>query len=406
MSYTILEDGHISSPAGYRATGVASGLKELRKSRDLALVYSQYPCTVAAMFTTSATIGAPVFFDQAILARNREHIRAVLINAGHANAGTGQPGLANAVECAKIVADELEVPRDSVLLMSSGIIGVPMPMDRIADGIKRAVSELDSGGGRRAALAILTTDSRPKERVYRIQLREGHRGILAGMAKGTRMVHPRLATLLCLMTTDLSVDQRLLNRSLQQSVSQSLGRLTIDGDTAPNDTVLLLANGAAEGSSMIVDASSWEYGAWQEALDALMADLAQQIIRDAAGTGKIIQVVVRGAPDEASARQVAQAVAQSTTVRTSCMRGTPDWGAVLAAVGASGVDVRPELLELRAGNLLLMLEGTSVLFDQKAALQVFSNPEIELVVDLHLGSNVAVMWTCTWHPESLSSGMP
>lgn len=398
MSYTIFEDGHISSPEGFRSTGVASGLKEVKKARDLALVYSQKPCKVAAMFTTSATIGASVFFDQAILARNRENIRAVLINAGHANAGTGQLGLANAVECAKVVADELEVPRDSVLLMSTGMIGVQLPMDKIIDGIKRAVSELDSGGGRRAALAMLTTDTRPKERVFRIQLRDGHSVMLAGMTKGTRMVHPRLATLLCLMTTDLAIDQRLLTRSLQQSVASSFSRLTIDGDTAPNDTILLMANGSATGAP-IVDASSWEYGAWQEALDALTADLAQQIIRDAAGSGKIIQVVTRGATSEAHARQVAQAVARSTTVRHSCMQGRPDWGALLAAVGASGAELRPELLELRVGSLLMMLEGGAVSFDYNTALQLFSGPEIELVIDLHLGSSAAIVWTCTWHSE-------
>ncbi len=398
MSYTIFEDGHISSPNGYRSTGISCGLKEVRKARDLALVYSQASCHAAAMFTTSATIGASVFFNQAILARNRNNIRAVLINAGHANAGTGQPGLANAVECAKIVADELEVPRDSVLLMSTGIIGVPLPMDKLSEGIKRAVSELDSGGGRRAALAILTTDTRPKERSFRIQLRNGHRVMLSGMAKGTRMVHPQLSTLLCLMTTDLAIDQRLLSRSLQQSVASSFSRLTIDGDTAPNDTVLLLANGATEGPP-IVDASSWEYGAWQEALDALTADLAQQIVRDAAGNGKILQVVVRGAANETSARQVANAVARSMTVRRSCLNGHVDWGAILAAVGASGVELRPELLELRIGNLLLMLEGMVVDFDQHLARQLFANTELELVVDLHLGLSAAVVWTCTWHSE-------
>lgn len=153
-------------------------MKDGSKARDLALVYSLHPCRVGALFTTNLIQAAPVFLSQAILSRNREAIRAVLINAGHANAGTGQPGLNDAVECAKLVADELEIPRDAVLLMSTGIIGVPLPMKRMREGIRRAVSELDSGGGRRAALAMLTTDSRPKERVYRIQMREGQRIIL------------------------------------------------------------------------------------------------------------------------------------------------------------------------------------------------------------------------------------
>jgi glutamate N-acetyltransferase/amino-acid N-acetyltransferase len=398
MSYRIFEDGHIASPLGYRATGVSCGLKEIRKARDLALVYSQYPCKAAAMFTTSLTRAAPVFFDQAILARNREGIRAVLINAGQANAGTGQPGLADAVECAKMAADELEVPRDSVLLMSTGIVGVPLLMDRMRDGIRRAVSELDSGGGRRAALAILTTDTRPKERVYRVQLREGRQITLAGMAKGTRLLHPQLATLLCLITTDLAIDTRLLIRSLQQSVARSFARLNIDGDTGTNDTVLLLANGAAEGLP-VVDAGSREYAAWQEALDALTADLAQQIVRDAAGSGKIIQVQVRGASNETCARQVAEAVVRSPSLRRALAQSRPDWGALLAAVGGSGADMRPELLELNLAGSLVMLEGLATPFDLPQATANLSGPEVEIVVDLHLGPGTATMWTCTWGGE-------
>jgi glutamate N-acetyltransferase/amino-acid N-acetyltransferase len=398
MSYTIFEDGHISSPAGYRSTGISAGFKEGSKSRDLSLVYSLTPCAAAAMFTTSTTKAAPVFFDQAILARNREGIRAVMINAGQANAGTGQPGLADAVESAKILADELEIPRDSVLLMSSGLIGVPIPMNLMRDGIKRAVSELDSGGGRRAALGMLTTDTQPKERVFHVHLREGRRITLAGMAKGSRMIHPKLATTLCLMTTDLAIDVRLLSRSLQQSINRSFSRLTLDGDISPNDTVLLLANGSAEGPP-IEEASSWEYGAWQEALDALTMDLTQKILRDAGTGGKIIQVTVRGAFDEPTARQIAQTVARSRNVRDVCMKGNPDWGTVLAAVGASGVEIRPELLELYIGQLSLMKEGLPASFDESTALQLFSSSEIEFIIDLHLGPGSATMWTCTWQDD-------
>ena len=316
MTYHFLEDGHISSPRGFRATGISCGLKEVR-ARDLALVYSQRPCRIAALFSTSVIHAAPIFFNQAVLARNREGIRAVLINAGQANAGTGQPGLADAVECAKLTADELEVPRDSILLMSTGQIGVPLPMNKMREGIRRAVSELDSGGGRRAAIAILTTDTRPKDRAMVVSLREGRTIALGGMAKGSRMVHPQLATLLCAITTDVPIDTRLLARSLDQSVGQSFGRLALDGDPSPNDSVIVMANGAAEGPP-IVDASSWEYGAWQEGLDVLCADLAQQVVRDAAASGKFIQVHVRGGVSEANARQVAVTVARSSAVRWAC----------------------------------------------------------------------------------------
>lgn len=400
MSYTIFEDGHISSPMGFRSTGVAAGLKEAKRARDLALVYSQYPCKAAALFTTNLMRAAPVYFDQAILGRNRENIRAVLINAGQANAGTGQPGLADAVECAKITADELEIPRDSVLLMSTGIVGVPLPMNRMRLGIRRAASELDSGGGRRAALSIMTTDTRPKERAFHVQLREGRRITLAGMAKGTRQIHPKLATMLCIITTDLAMDVRLLQRSLQQSVSKSFARLNIDGDSSTNDAVLLLANGAAEGMP-ITDSSSREYGAWQEALDALTADLAQQIMRDATGTGKMVQIQVRGAVDEEQASKIADTIASSASVRRACVQGEADWGALLTAVGSSETELRPDLLELRIGNIPVMLEGAAVEFDASQIAKHMSGPEIEFVVDMHMGIGSTVVWTCTWGGEGV-----
>ena len=392
MCYNILDDGTVSSPRGFRATGVSGGLKEIR-ARDLALVYSQQPCRTAALFTTSAILAAPIFFNQAILSRNRDNIRAILINAGQANAGTGQQGLTDAVECAKLAADELEVPRDSVLLMSTGQIGVPLPMRRMRDAVRRAVSELDSGGGRRAATAILTSDTRPKDRALGVSLREGQSITIGGMAKGSHMVFPQLATLLAVITTDLAIDTRLLARSLEQSVEQSFGRLSIDGDTSPNDGVILLANGAAE-NAPIVQADAWEYGAWQEALDAICADLAQQVLRDAAGSGKIIQISVRGAISVAAARQVAQAVARSASVRWAAAHGLADWGGLLVAVGASGVDLRPDLLELRLGPVTVMLDGSPAKFTAAAATQALAGPEVELVIDLHMGSYSAVMSTC------------
>jgi glutamate N-acetyltransferase / amino-acid N-acetyltransferase len=398
MSHTIFDDGHIASPTGYRATGVSCGLKEGSKARDLALVYSLQPANVAAMFTSSLTKAAPVFLSQAILLRNREAMRAVLINSGHANAGTGQSGLTDAVECAKLVADELEIPRDGVLLLSTGVVGVPLPMQKMRDGIRRAVSELDSGGGRRAAVAMLTTDSRPKERVLRLQLREGQRCTLAGMAKGTRLIHPRLATMLCLITTDASIEPRLLQRALQHSVSHSFNRLNIDGEMSPNDGVIILANGAAD-ARPITDPTSREFNAFQSALDVLCADLGQQIVRDAAGSGKIIHVHVRGAADEAAARTVADTVVQSRSLRSALRRGIPEWGAIFAAIGASCVEIRPELLEIHMGGVLVLDEGAVVSFDLPSLLQAASGPEIEITLNLNVGPVEVHVLSCTWFEE-------
>ncbi len=397
MSYNILEDGHVSSPNGFRATGIAGGLKEVR-ARDLALVYSQQACRTAGVFTTSAVVAAPVFFDQAILARNREQIRAVLANAGQANAGTGQQGLNDAVECAKLAADELEIPRDSVLLLSTGQIGVPLVMNRMKDAVRRAVSELDSGGGRRAALALLTTDTRPKERALVVSLREGKSVTLGGMAKSGRMGSPYMSNTLVVITSDVVIDVHLLARSIEHSVAQSFGRLALEHAPHPADATLLLANGMA-GNSPITDAVSWEFGAWQEALNVLCADLAQQVMRDAATGSKLIGVHVRGAASEETARQLAQAIARSSAVRWACAQGVADWGGLLAAVGASGIELRPDLLELRMGAVSVMIDGVAVRFDNAAAVQSLSGPEVELAVDLHLGPYSASAWGCTTPAE-------
>ncbi|PDW02368.1 bifunctional glutamate N-acetyltransferase/amino-acid acetyltransferase ArgJ [Candidatus Viridilinea mediisalina] len=398
MSHTIFDDGHIASPTGYRATGISCGLKDGSKARDVALVYSLHPANVAAMFTTSLTKAAPVFLSQAILSRNRDAMRAILINSGQANAGTGQPGLTDAVECAKLVTDELEIPRDGVLVMSTGLIGVPLPMQKMREGIKRAVSELDSGGGRRAAVAMLTTDSRPKERVLRLQLREGQRCTLAGMAKGTRMIHPRLATMLCVITTDAAVEQRLLQRALQHSVSYSFNRMNVDGEASPNDAVIMLANGAAD-ARPINDPTSREFTAFQSALDVLCADLAQQIVRDAAGSGKIIHIYVRGAADEPTALAIADKIAQSRSLRSALRRGMPEWGAVMAAVGSSSVELRPELIDIRLGSVRVLHEGAGTPFDMTGALQAVSGPEIEITVDLNLGPVEVHVLSCTWFED-------
>jgi glutamate N-acetyltransferase/amino-acid N-acetyltransferase len=204
--------------------------------------------------------------------------------------------------------------------------------------------------------------------------------------------------MLCLLTTDLAIDQRLLAQSLQHSAARSFNRLNLDGDNSPNDTVMLLANGSAEGPA-ITDAGSREFAAWQEALDQLCYELSQQIVRDAASGGKIIQVTVRGSTSEEHARRVGDAVVQSRALRSACMRNVPDWGVILAAIGASGVELRPELLELRVGHVLLMVEGAPCHIDQASVLQLFTSPEIDFTVDLHLGPAEASVLTCTWHEE-------
>ncbi|NCC33431.1 MAG: arginine biosynthesis protein ArgJ, partial [Chloroflexia bacterium] len=240
--------------------------------------------------------------------------------------------------------------------------------------------------------------TRPKERVYRLQIREGQRGILAGMAKGTRQINPRLATLLGVITTDLPIEQRLLQQALQQSVRHSFHRLNLDGEMSPNDAVIMLSNGAAEGSP-ITNSNSREFAMFQTALDALCEDLAQQIVRDAAGSGKIMHIRVRGASSEEMARSVAERIAASRSLRDALRRGLPNWGPVLAAVGSGPSRLRPELLDLRIGGVLVLHAGMVARYDPVALIQAFSSPELELILDLHIGPIDVTMTSCTWHED-------
>jgi glutamate N-acetyltransferase/amino-acid N-acetyltransferase len=228
----------------------------------------------------------------------------------------------------------------------------------------------------------------------RVSLGDGRVVTVAGMAKGSRMTSPQLATLLAVITTDAPFEARALHQALEQSAGRSLGRLAIDGDTSPNDSVMALANGDA-GGPPISDPNSYEFGAFQEALDSLCGDLAQQVMRDAAANGKGIQVHVRGATNEAEARRAALAVARSTAVRWACARGAPEWGGMLVAVGSCGVELRPDALELRVGSVVVMADGAVSRFEQGALVQAISGPEIELTVDLRAGAAGASVWTCT-----------
>lgn len=391
MAWTVLEDGSISSPQGYRATGIHAGFKPTR-ARDLALVYSTESCTAAAMFTTSAIKGAPVLVDQAVLARNRDHIRAVLINSGVANVGTGRPGLEAAVECTRLVSDELEIPRDSVLLMSTGAIGIPLEMDKMRSGIRRAASELDSKGGPRAAMAILHTDRKPKHLALQVSLRDGHTVTLAGMAKGGVHVHPNLATMLCLITSDVSMPAPLLSRSLRQSVAESFHCVTIDGDMSPNDTVLLMANGAAS-APPIISASSWEYGMWQEALNHLTKRLALMVVGDSSDEFPLMAVEINGARTDGEARLAALAIARSLGVRRGWQQGVCDWGAIVAALGGSGAELAVERLSLFCGERQIVQDGQL----QLQTLAALPDPDqqgiIAMRLELQVGSGTTTIWT-------------
>lgn len=375
----LIEGGSVTSVPGFKAAGVACGLKEVGE-KDLALVYSEVPCRAAALFTTNKVKAAPVIWDQRILAENRDSVRAVVINSGNANACTGQQGLVDAHRMGKLVADELGLAEREVMVMSTGIIGRLLDMAKVERGIKAAAARLSPWRGHDAALAIMTTDTRPKE----IAVRVGQVTI-GGMSKGAGMIHPNLATMLCLIATDAAVNAEFLQEALSRAGSHSFNMITVDGDTSTNDTVIAMANGLAGGCDLT---------SFQEALSFVATELAKMIVRDGEGATKFVTVSVRGAPSFEEAKRAAKAIANSTLVKTALYGEDANWGRVIAAVGASGVEMDPAKAALWFGDLQLVKDGQPFEVDEKWAKAILSQDEIEINVDLGLGRAKATVWTC------------
>lgn len=386
-----LPDGTVTTVPGFRAAGVACGIKPA-SALDLALVAAERPCSAAGAFTTNRFAAAPVLYDRAALAANPSGMRAIAINAGCANACTGEEGLADAREMAGLVATALGCEAGAVLVMSTGVIGVRLPMERLRAGIPQAAQALSSEGGTAAARAIMTTDTRPKACAVRTHVL-GRPVTVAGMAKGAGMIHPNMATMLALIATDAAATPPVLDTLLHRAVARSFNAVTVDGDTSTNDTVLLLANGLA-GHAPLTDADAPEAAPLAEAVLAVAVHLAQAIARDGEGASHFVTVTVRGAASEADAWRAAKAVANSPLVKTAIYGGDPNWGRVLCAVGYSGCQVDPARATLWFGDVALVAGGRPLDYDEKRAAAILREPEVTITVDLGLGAGEATVWTC------------
>ena len=389
--WTIVEGGSITSVPGFQAAGVHCGLKA-EGELDLALVVSGVPCRAAAVFTTNRVQAAPVLWDREAIAVSPEGVRAAVINSGCANACTGEQGLRDAEEMARQVALALGVSPHSVLVMSTGVIGPRLDMEKVEAGIVAAVEGLSTEGGHRAAQAIMTTDTHPKEIAVRGRI-AGRQVTIAGMCKGAGMIHPQMATLLGLILTDASIAQPLLQQALRQAVEASFNCITVDGDMSTNDTVAVLANGLA-GNEELRAESSPGYAEFLEGLTFVATELAKGIVRDGEGSTKFIEVRVQGARTEAEAKQVAMAVANSNLVKTAIYGQDANWGRVICAVGYSGVEVDPGRLSLWFGDLHLVKDGQPYDVDEERAAEILAQDEIVITVDLRQGEAEATVWTC------------
>lgn len=400
MDAKVLEGGTITDVPGFRAAGVHSGLKKKLGALDLALVVSEAPAVGVAVFTTNRFQAAPVLFNRERLSRGQTGLRVVAINSGCANACTGPEGLEDAREMARLAAEAAGAPADSALVMSTGVIGQRLKMDRVAAGLKEAAAALSQTGGPDAARAIMTTDTRPKTAAVQITV-GGKTVTLAGMAKGAGMISPNMATMLSMIATDAAVDPAALRDMLVYAVDRSFNCVTVDGDMSTNDTLLVLANGVA-GNAEVTGPSSEGYEALRDGLTVVAQSLAQQVAFDGEGATKRVTITVRGAADRAEGRRAAMSVANSPLVKTAIYGKDANWGRILCAVGYSGVSVDPDNVDLWLGDLHLVLAGRPHDVDEERASAILERDDIDIIVDLDMGQETVTVWTCDLSHEYVS----
>jgi glutamate N-acetyltransferase / amino-acid N-acetyltransferase len=395
---TVIEGG-VTAAQGFQAAGAHVGLK--RKRKDLSLVYSQTPCDFGAVFTTNVAKGAPIIWNQQVVAAGQK-LHAIVTNSGNANACTGAPGIVHAQQMAHAVADCLGVNAHQVLVASTGIIGIPLPIDTVLKGIKTTAKLLaeELQMGTAAAEAIMTTDSFVKQMAVQFEI-GGKLVTLGAMAKGSGMVHPNMATMLSFITTDLAISSEMLQKALAGSVDSTYNMISVDGDTSTNDMVAILANGLA-GNDKIVEEND-DYATFVAILNLVNQVLAKHIASDGEGATKLVEVVVNGAKSLSDARKLARAVVSSNLVKTAFYAQDANWGRIIAALGGCGADFDPTKLSVQmyAGGyeVALLLDGIPCWIEERECFDVLVEQEIKVVIDLCDGEFNAAAWGCDLTPD-------
>ena len=390
-------EGGVCSAKGFRAAGVAAGIK-YKDRKDVALIVADRPCTAAAMFTTNTLAAAPVVLDREIAKFGKA--QAILANSGYANACTGPEGLRDAVESVKATAAELHIDPRHVFVASTGVIGRRLPMKRLLSGMRDAVKNLAATpqAGLDAEYAVMTTDTKPKQAAVKVKIL-GHEVTIGGMCKGSGMIEPNMATMLGFITTDCVIAPGMLRNALRSAVNKGFNRLIVDGDESTNDSVFILASGAAGNKEIRHPDASFR--AFRDALIQLVASLARQMAADGEGATKFVTVRVTGAATERDAEAAARAIAKSPLCKTSWFGKDPNWGRVLAAVGASGAKIDERTVEVFYGKTWAYKQGKvadSVQLKKLAA--ELEGPEVTVTVNLHFNSSrEAVIYTCDFSTE-------
>jgi glutamate N-acetyltransferase / amino-acid N-acetyltransferase len=387
MSYELLVEGDVCTPSGYKAAGITAGIK-VSKKPDLGILLSDVPAQCFAVFTTNKVAAAPVHLCKAILSSNQP-VRGVIVNSGNANACTGKAGMDNARTMVTMAQQQFQLPPDSLLVCSTGIIGQPLPMDCIQAAIPSLAKELQPTGGHHFSEAILTTDTRTKHIGAKISTSQGD-VYIGGCTKGSGMIHPNMATMLAFVTTDIALPADFKAEYLQM-IADSFNSITVDGDTSTNDTCLLLANGASGLSYHELSLS--EQGAFRKGLFAVLESLAKMIVKDGEGATKMVQIQVKNAKTRTMARVVSRFVANSKLVKTAIFGEDPNWGRLLSSAGSSGQEIDGDAIDIWIGEHMVVQQGCGTGISRELLRKEVCKEEYTITIDLHIGDAQAQAWT-------------
>ena len=387
--------GGVTAAKGFEAAGVEAAIK-YKNRKDMALVYSEAPCKAAGTFTTNVVKAAPVLWDKDIV-DNSPAVHAVVVNAGIANACTGKQGYAYCKETAEVASKALNVPENSVLVASTGVIGMQLPMDRIAAGVEKLADAKKAGleAGLMAAEAIMTTDTVSKEVAVSFDI-DGVTVTMGGMCKGSGMIHPNMCTMLGFVTTDVAISKELLTKALKEDVVDTFNMISVDGDTSTNDTLLVLANGCAGNAE--ITAEDENYAKFKEALHYVNMTLAKKMAGDGEGATALFETKVINARTKEDARILAKSVICSSLTKAAIFGHDANWGRILCALGYSGVSFDPEKVDLyfesAAGKLKIVENGTSTGYSEEEATKILSESEVTAIADMKMGYESATAWGC------------
>ena len=386
----VIATGCIVAPKGFQAGTTYCGIKTIKDSLDLGIISSEYPSTGTALFTTNQIYAAPVKLSRKVAQKGR--IRAFVVNSGNANACTGEQGYRDAEEMARIAARCLKISEDEILIASTGIIGRLFPMDKITAGIKAAAATLGNtpAHGNDMARAIMTTDTKQKDIAVRLKINNKD-VIVGGITKGAGMIAPNLATMLCFLTTDVSMPASLLNECLRKAVDSSFNRITIDGHMSTNDTIAIIANGA---SRVNITSKCLELQIFQEGLNYVTSYLAKAIVKDGEGATKFIQIDVVGAKSRSDATKIARSIADSPLVKTAINGEDPNWGRIVSAAGYAGVELNESTTNLYINDILIFAKGMPTQSDLNKLSTSMKNTDINIRLELGLGDCTDTLWTC------------